>query len=259
MRRRLTAGCGAAALLLAACTIEDASDRRVADSLAAATAKTPPGNVSATYAGGTGATNASTTNARTPSATGPAADSATLNGSLSPDSVDVGRTMTTDSLPATSERLDVDLAARRVTLLEDDRQLASYPIAVGTSKWPSTPGEWSVTQVIWNPEWIPPKDEAWAESAERKAPGAPDNPLGRVQLVYDPPRTIHGTNEPASIGKAASHGSIRMHDADAVKLARQVMEAAGVQKDDAWFRDVQKHRTEKVVVNLPKRVRITVH
>jgi lipoprotein-anchoring transpeptidase ErfK/SrfK len=254
MRRTLTAGWGAAALLLAACTVEDAGGRRVADSLAAATAKNAPGNASAAYAGQTGATGSTgSTGGSVPVA------SATLNGSLSPDSVDVGRHMTTDSLPATSERLDVDLSARRVTLVDDDRRIASYPIAVGTSRWPTTPGEWSVTQVIWNPEWIPPKDEAWAESAERKAPGASDNPLGHVQLVYDPPRTIHGTNEPASIGKAASHGSIRMHDADAAKLARQVMEAAGVEKDGAWFRNVQKNRTEKVVVNLPKRVPITVH
>ena len=251
MRRTLTAGCGAAALLLAACTIEDAGDRRVADSLAAATAKNAPGNTGATYAGQSGATAA--TSGAMP------ADSGTLNGSLSPDSVDVGRRMTTDSLPATSERLDVDLSGRRVTLLDDARQVAIYPIAVGTAKWPTTPGEWSVTQVIWNPEWIPPKDEAWAESAERKEPGAADNPLGHVQLIYDPPRTIHGTNEPASIGKAASHGSIRMRNADAAQLARQVMTAAGVEKDDAWFRDVQKNRTEKVVVNLPKRVPITVH
>jgi lipoprotein-anchoring transpeptidase ErfK/SrfK len=253
MRRTLTAGCSAAALLLAACTIEDAGDRRVADSLAAAPAKSPPGNLSGTYAGGTGAPGSS-------AAGGPApADSATLNGSLSPDSVDVGQRMTTDSLPATSERLDVDLASRRVTLLDDDRRMASYPIAVGTAQWPTTPGEWSVTQVIWNPEWIPPKDEAWAESADRAAPGAADNPLGHVQLIYDPPRTIHGTNEPASIGKAASHGSIRMRNADAAKLARQVMEAAGVQKDETWYSNVQKNRTEKVVVDLPKRVPISVH
>jgi lipoprotein-anchoring transpeptidase ErfK/SrfK len=253
MRRTVTVGCGAAALLLAACTIEDAGDRRVADSLAAATAKSPPGNLSGTYAAGAGASGSSAARGAAP------ADSATLNGSLSPASVDVGRSMTTDSLPATSERLDVDIAARRVTLLDDDRQVASYPIAVGTARWPTTPGEWSVTQVVWNPEWIPPKDEAWAESAEREAPGAADNPLGRVQLIYDPPRTIHGTNEPASIGKAASHGSIRMRNADAAKLARQVMDAAGVQKDEAWFANVQKNRTEKVVVDLPKRVPITVH
>jgi lipoprotein-anchoring transpeptidase ErfK/SrfK len=255
MRRTLTAGCSAAALLLAACTIEDAGERRVADSLAAATAKTPPGNVSAN-GGRAGASGSSVSGAAGGAA---APDSTSLNGSLSPDSVDVGRRMTTDSLPATSERLDVDIAARRVTLLDDDRRVVSYPIAVGTAQWPTTPGEWSVTQVIWNPEWVPPKDEAWAESAERAAPGAADNPLGRVQLIYDPPRTIHGTNEPASIGKAASHGSIRMRNADAAKLARQVMEAAGVRKDDAWFATVQKNRTEKVVVDLPKRVPISVH
>ena len=91
-----------------------------------------------------------------------------------------------------------------------------------------------------------------------KKPGAPDNPLGRAQLVYDPPRTIHGTNEPASIGKPVSHGSIRLANAVIVQLARQLMETTGAGKDDAWYTRVQKNRTEKVVVELPQRVPIKV-
>ena len=134
----------------------------------------------------------------------------------------------------------------------------SYPVAVGTKKHPTPRGSFAVRRVIWNPRWIPPTYESWAEDEERKAPGAPDNPLGRVQLVYDPPRTIHGTNEPSSIGKAVSHGSIRMRNDDAIALAKRLMESAGVGKDEAWYSRVQQNRTEKQIVDLPGGVPITV-
>jgi hypothetical protein len=110
---------------------------------------------------------------------------------------------------------------------------------------------------VFNPEWIPP-DEAWAKAETPKKPGAPDNPLGRAQLIYDPPRTIHGTNDLTSIGQAVSHGSIRLPNATAVQLARQLMEATGAGKDAAWFTKVQQNPTEKRIVDLPQRVPIRV-
>jgi lipoprotein-anchoring transpeptidase ErfK/SrfK len=160
--------------------------------------------------------------------------------------------------PVSDMRLEVDLASRQVTLFRGTEQVTTYPVAVGSAEWPTKTGEWKITQVVWNPEWIPPTDESWAEDEERKAPGAADNPLGRVQLVYDPPRTIHGTNEPASIGKAVSHGSIRMRNDDAIALAKRLMESAGVGKDEAWYTQVQQNRTEKQIVDLPGGVPITV-
>jgi lipoprotein-anchoring transpeptidase ErfK/SrfK len=129
---------------------------------------------------------------------------------------------------------------------------------VGSPQWPTQTGDWNIKQVVWNPEWIPP-DETWAEQRTPRKPGAPDNPLGRGQLVYDPPRTIHGTNEPASIGKAVSHGSIRLPNAVVTQLARELMEATGAGKDNAWYRRVQENRTEKVIVDLPQRVPIRVY
>jgi lipoprotein-anchoring transpeptidase ErfK/SrfK len=38
---------------------------------------------------------------------------------------------------------------------------------------------------------------------------------------------IHGTNAPGSIGEAASHGCIRMTEADATNLARRIERAGG--------------------------------
>ena len=154
-------------------------------------------------------------------------------------------------------RLEVDTKARQLHVYKNDQRIASHPVAVGSPEWPTKTGEWQVTQVVWNPEWIPP-DESWAEQRERRAPGDPKNPLGVAQLIYDPPRTLHGTNEPASIGKAVSHGSIRLDNAVIAQLARQAMEEGGAPKDDAWFQRVQANRTQKEIVDLPRQIPIRV-
>ena len=166
-----------------------------------------------------------------------------------------------DSTPApaasSTTRVEVDLAARKLYLYEGATRVATHAVAVGSAKWPTQTGEWTIKQVIFNPEWIPP-DESWAEEREPKKSGAPNNPLGRAQLVYDLPRTIHGTNQPSSIGQAVSHGSIRMSNAEIVPLAKRIMEGSGAGKDDAWYRRAASQRTEKFVVDLPTPVPIRV-
>jgi lipoprotein-anchoring transpeptidase ErfK/SrfK len=77
------------------------------------------------------------------------------------------------------------------------------------------------------PVWTPPASmisrrpelARWSQGM----PGGPDNPLGaRALYLYangkDTLFRIHGTNEPRSIGKAASSGCIRMLNADIVDL-----------------------------------------
>ena len=264
---------GAASLMVGGCTIEDASDKRAADSAAAATSQTGMGQPapsgvqpapastpvagmpSQDSAGGAVAGTAPMTGASPTTGESPATG-ASPSGNLSPDSVDVGR-KAKDALPLSRTRLEVDLAARQLYVYDGDQRVATYRVAVGSPEWPTQTGQWNVAQVVWNPEWVPP-DETWAEQRTPKKPGASDNPLGSAQIVYDPPRTIHGTNEPASIGKAVSHGSIRLANTDATRLARHLMESTGVTKDEAWYRNVQQKRTEKVPVNLPQRVPIRI-
>jgi lipoprotein-anchoring transpeptidase ErfK/SrfK len=155
-------------------------------------------------------------------------------------------------------RIEVDVSARELHVYRGGERTNTYSVAVGREEWPTRTGEWQIDQVVWNPEWIPPQDEEWAEDRERKAPGDPDNPLGPVQLVYDLPRSIHGTNEPGSIGQAVSHGSIRMRNDEIRELARRVMEVGGAERDEAWFRRVGENRTQREVVNLPNPVPIRV-
>ena len=160
--------------------------------------------------------------------------------------------------PAQDVRLEVDAAAKQVRVFRRDQLEKSYGIAVGTKEWPTQNGQWNVTQVVWNPGWTPPPDEEWAKKEEPKEPGDPDNPLGTVQIVYDPPRTIHGTNEPESIGTAASHGSIRMRNEEAEELAQMLMQVGGAPKDAAWVQQARSNRKVRQEVPLPNPVPISV-
>ena len=235
--------------LAAGCTIEtkdgDAAGTAAGTATSGAAPATPAG-APTTGSAGAGAPNATGTTA------------AAGGEALPADSVVDPTKLPPEQRPRADMRLEVDVAARQVHAFRGDQRIASYPVGVGTAKWPTQKGEWVVSQVVWNPEWIPPTDESWAEDREPKQPGEPDNPLGQAQLVYDLPRTIHGTNQPQSVGKASSHGSIRMRNADIVRLAREVQEAGGAGKDAAWYQRVQANRTTKEIVDLPQVVPITV-
>ena len=92
--------------------------------------------------------------------------------------------------------------------------------------------EWSGTNKVsfkteW-PEWRPPV-EMLARRPELPAymAGGPKNPLGaRAIYLGDTMYRIHGTNEPSSIGKAASSGCIRMLNEDVSELYQFVKQGA---------------------------------
>ncbi len=155
-------------------------------------------------------------------------------------------------------RLEVNIRTRELYVYDGSDRVATYPVAVGKPDWPTRTGNWSVYEVVWNPWWHPP-DEEWAWYRAIMAPGDPDNPLGRAQLIYDAPRSIHGTIDPSSIGRAASHGSIRVTNEVAMKLARQIMESTGLQHDEDWYRDVQQNRSKNVRIRLSERIPIRVY
>jgi L,D-transpeptidase ErfK/SrfK len=160
--------------------------------------------------------------------------------------------------PAADMRIEVDVNARQLHVIRGGERIATHAVAVGSERWPTQKGEWTIKQVVFNPDWVPP-DESWAEEREPRESGDPKNPLGRAQLVYDAPRSIHGTNQPSSIGKPVSHGSIRLPNDVIVQLAKQVMDAAGAGKDDAWVREAQENRRQKRVVDLPRPIPIRVY
>lgn len=124
--------------------------------------------------------------------------------------------------PAASQqkpvRLDLNIPALRLDVYEGDDLLRSYPVAVGLPGFDTPDGEFEMTHAEWNPWWRPPARE-WAKN-EKVTPPGPRNPMGRVKLFFAPYYFIHGTPESESIGSPASHGCVRMRNADVIALSR---------------------------------------
>jgi len=113
---------------------------------------------------------------------------------------------------AVRNRIVVDLSARRLTAYRAGAPALRVPVAVGASSTPTPTGRYVV-------------DERWLlENA--------NGPFGIAALgisahsavlrdwVQGGPIALHGTNEPWSIGRAASHGCVRLRNADMRRLLR---------------------------------------
>ncbi|MGI9357530.1 MAG: L,D-transpeptidase [Rhizobiaceae bacterium] len=78
------------------------------------------------------------------------------------------------------------------------------------------------------PAWTPPAEMRAREAAKgnllpKRMPGGPENPLGaRALYLGNTLFRIHGTNQPATIGRAVSSGCIRMDNDDVVHLFDRV-------------------------------------
>ncbi len=179
---------------------------------------------------------------------------------LTPDTIGISAVTSgmSRSLAVADMRIEVSINSRELYVFSGREKVATYPVAVGKPAWPTRSGNWAIYEVVWNPWWHPP-DEEWAWYRAIMAPGDPDNPLGRAQLIYDAPRSIHGTMEPSSIGRAVSHGSIRVTNEVAMKLARQVMESTGIVYEEEWYEEVQRDRSRNVRIRLSERVPIRVY
>ncbi|MGH7590985.1 MAG: L,D-transpeptidase [Gemmatimonadales bacterium] len=125
---------------------------------------------------------------------------------------------------AQAPRLDVNLPAHRLDLIEDGRIVHTYRVAIGDSSYPTPTGHFVVHRIVWDPSWVPPADEPWARDRHPEAPG-PDNPMGPVKLPLGQGYFIHGTPRSISEGRPPTHGCIRLRSRDAVALARDLQSA----------------------------------
>jgi len=124
-------------------------------------------------------------------------------------------------------RLAVSLSARELRVIEDGDVVRTYGIAIGRPSHPTPRGSFWTGDIDWNPSWTPPPSD-WARNKTYQPPGADANPMQGVKIYFKAPYYfIHGTNNPSSIGDAASHGCIRMTAEDAVSLARLIQRSGG--------------------------------
>jgi lipoprotein-anchoring transpeptidase ErfK/SrfK len=115
-----------------------------------------------------------------------------------------------DGAQPAGRRIVVSIPDRKLALIEDGRIVKVYPIAVGASSSPSPTGQFQIVNRLTDPTYYSPGVEI---------PAGKNNPLGTRWMGLSQKRIgIHGTNEPKSIGRNASHGCIRMRNADAEEL-----------------------------------------
>jgi lipoprotein-anchoring transpeptidase ErfK/SrfK len=111
-------------------------------------------------------------------------------------------------------RIVVSIPDRKLALLERGRVVKIYATAVGAAVSPTPTGTFTIVQRIPNPAWYGPDKVV--------GPGK-DNPIGTRWLgLSRKGYGIHGTNNPRSIGKRASHGCVRMRNSDVEDLFRRV-------------------------------------
>jgi lipoprotein-anchoring transpeptidase ErfK/SrfK len=121
-------------------------------------------------------------------------------------------TAVTQPAPATAAKrvIVVSLEDRKLALVEDGQVKKIYTVAVGKPSTPSPVGTFTIAHRVMNP--------TYAHDGRVVRPG-PNNPVGtRWMGLSIPGYGIHGTNVPSSIGKAASHGCIRMAKKDLEEL-----------------------------------------
>lgn len=100
------------------------------------------------------------------------------------------------------------------------------PVTTGSEHDPLPIGQWNVTGVQFDPAFRYNPDLFWdADPAHTKATihSGPNNPVGLVWVgISKEHYGLHGTPEPATIGRTQSHGCVRLTNWDALKLAALV-------------------------------------
>jgi lipoprotein-anchoring transpeptidase ErfK/SrfK len=142
------------------------------------------------------------------------------------ESIVVPNVMGEDALP-TADHVVVDKSDSTVRVIDaSGKTVAQFPATSGSEHDPLPLGEWKIQGVAKNPEFHYNPALFWdADPAHSKAKIAagPNNPVGVVWIDLSKEHYgIHGTPEPATIGKTQSHGCIRLTNWDAQTLAAAV-------------------------------------
>jgi hypothetical protein len=107
-------------------------------------------------------------------------------------------------------RIEVDLSERRLDFLRDGRLVWTLTTAVGSDSTPTPTGRYYVNQRLVAPDPSGP----WGPSALGISAYSPV----LIHWAQGGPIGIHGTNNPGSIGRAASNGCLRLLNDDLERL-----------------------------------------
>ncbi|GGZ12114.1 L,D-transpeptidase family protein [Novosphingobium colocasiae] len=115
------------------------------------------------------------------------------------------------------------------TLKAFDKQgklVAMYTATMGSRHDPLPLGEWKVNGLARNPDFVYNPKLFWDVSDDKQKlhlPPGPNGPVGVAWIDLSKEHYgIHGTPEPATIGRAESHGCVRLTNWDVARLAQMV-------------------------------------
>jgi lipoprotein-anchoring transpeptidase ErfK/SrfK len=120
----------------------------------------------------------------------------------------------------------IDTKTNMLGVFEADKLVAAYPVTVGSAQTASPVGEWKVRGVAKLPRFR--YDKQMLKHGERSGnfhmlPPGPNSPVGVIWIALNKKGIgLHGTGEPETIGRAASHGCVRLANWDVVRLAQKV-------------------------------------
>ena len=107
-----------------------------------------------------------------------------------------------------------------------DKLVAVYTATMGSTHDPLPLGDWGINGVSRNPKFAYNPALFWdAKPGSDKAmlPPGPNGPVGVVWIDLTKPHYgIHGTPKPETIGRAESHGCVRLTNWDVARLAQMV-------------------------------------
>ncbi len=120
--------------------------------------------------------------------------------------------------------VSVSKSASALTVKDESGAVVFHaPVTTGSEHDPLPLGEWKVNGVQLNPTFRYNPELFWdADPAHSKAQIAagPNNPVGLVWIdISKEHYGIHGTPEPSVVGRAQSHGCVRMTNWDALRVA----------------------------------------
>jgi lipoprotein-anchoring transpeptidase ErfK/SrfK len=128
----------------------------------------------------------------------------------------------------TSENLGPTIVVRldqnKLYLYDGFRVERTFSVATAKPGYTTPTGNWTIYNKAENPTWYNPALDGWGADLPAVIPGGPGNPMGTRALYLTAPGLIriHGTTDPASIGRYASHGCIRMQNAEVEELYAMV-------------------------------------
>ncbi|PYK48909.1 MAG: murein L,D-transpeptidase [Verrucomicrobia bacterium] len=131
-----------------------------------------------------------------------------------------------DETASTPIVIKIDTKINMLGVFQGEKLIAAYPVTIGSAHTASPIGEWKVRGIAKMPPFR--YDKEMLQHGQRSGnfhllPPGPRNPVGVMWIALNKKGIgIHGTNEPGSIGRAASHGCIRLANWDVVRLATKI-------------------------------------